>query len=85
MPLRDTYIPALIAHLERQLSHLARHWHATANAGRAWDAATLVQRYHETTDLLRDLGWQGEHLAPESMLPNDLMPDWLRQTDETGQ
>lgn len=67
-----------IAHFapeERQLSDLAYQWRGEHDAQRA---AHLVQQYQQTAEAMRQRGWDGYWLSADDMLPDDLMPDFLK-------
>ena len=75
-------ITAQIPELELELCHTAMNWRAAKHVHKTNEMARLVTYYHDTMAKLQALGWKGEGLLPDEMLPDRLMPAWYKAQEE---
>ena len=78
-----TRTSAAIEKQEKALSAIAASWRGAHTSGDAAQANELVQQYHRVASQLQELGWTGAGLSVDAMLPNRLMPPFLRHVQRS--
>lgn len=73
---RGTVDIAHFAAEEQQLGEIAMQWRGMRPDTPA--AATLVQQYQQIAGDMHQRGWDGDWLSADDMLPDDLMPGFLK-------